>query len=290
VVSTALAAYLRGAPQELTVLAVFPQAVYATTPGGELLAVVTSDGVQHPNAAVILPPSADRPFARLRPGALGAVGDDGLRIGDLQVRTSRWWDPRPRLERRASGVVAATARTAAERVRATADPLPAPLHAAFAAVREALARDDHAGAATAAAERLIGAGPGLTPAGDDLLAGLLSGVATLGPAVVAPAGTLHRLGRATDAFGRVVVGAARDRTTALSAALLGHAARGELAAPAGGFLHALCGRGELDAATDRLLAVGSTSGRDLALGLLGAVELLERCARPLAVPAARKDR
>jgi hypothetical protein len=289
VVSTALAADLRGAPQELTVLAVFPQAVYATTPDGELLAVVTSDGVQHPNAAVVVPPSADRPFARLRPGALGAVGDQTLRIGDLRLRASRWWDPRPRLERRACGVVAAAARIAAERVRATSDPLPAPLDAAFAAVREALARDDHAGAATAA-DRLIGAGPGLTPAGDDLLAGLLSGVATLVPAVVAPAGTLHRLGRATDAFGRVVTGAARDRTTALSAALLGHAARGELAAPAGGFLHALCGRGELDGATDRLLAVGSTSGRDLALGLLGAVELLERCARPLAVPAARRDR
>src|SRR5262249_13546495 len=59
---------------------------------------------------------------------------------------------------------------------------------------------------------LLGRGPGLTPAGDDVLAGLLAGRAAYGPDDRALADDICAL--------------APSRTTALSAALLRHAARG----------------------------------------------------------------
>jgi hypothetical protein len=100
----------------------------------------------------------------------------------------------------------------------------------------------------AAVAGLLGRGPGLTPAGDDVLAGFLLGSMAFG----------------LDA-GRVraaVAAMAPARTTALSAALLWHADRGEcvdevavvVASPSG-------------PAVDRLLRIGHTSGAALATGL-----------------------
>lgn len=93
-------------------------------------------------------------------------------------------------------------------------------------------------------EHLAGRGPGLTPAGDDLLAGYVAGLVLF-----------HR--RRGVAEGIAMRAAAR--TTALSATLLGHAARGELPGPA----HAFLERGEVGP----LLSWGRSSGRHLALGL-----------------------
>jgi hypothetical protein len=71
-----------------------------------------------------------------------------------------------------------------------------------------------------------------------------------------------------------VADAAPAATTALSASLLRHAAASEVAAPAAAVLAALTGSGAVVPALDRLLDVGSTSGRDLALGLLAAADLV----------------
>lgn len=98
-------------------------------------------------------------------------------------------------------------------------------------------------------ERLGGRGPGLTPAGDDLLAGYAAGLVLF-----------H--GKAADA--RAIASVAAVRTTTLSATLLRHAARGELPEPA----HALLERGD----ARPLLAWGGTSGRYLMLGLALAAE------------------
>jgi hypothetical protein len=91
---------------------------------------------------------------------------------------------------------------------------------------------------------LAGRGPGLTPAGDDLLAGYAAGLVLFA-------------GRVDEA--QRIVESAVPRTTLLSATLLRHAARGELPEPA----HALLEDGD----PWPLLGFGHTSGRAILLGL-----------------------
>jgi hypothetical protein len=93
-------------------------------------------------------------------------------------------------------------------------------------------------------EALAGRGPGLTPAGDDVLAGYAAGLALFHGRTAEAAWLAER---------------AAPRTNALSATLLRHAARGELPEPAHVFLE----RGD----PEPLLAWGHSSGRCLALGL-----------------------
>jgi hypothetical protein len=276
VVSTGIGALVRGPERDLVVLAAFPQAAYLTSDDGDVVAIVTSDGVRLPNAAVLTVPAAERPLAGLHAGQVGSVGVQRLRIGGLDLRAARWWDPRPRLAAVDEDVLARAAVEAGARIGEVLEPLPVGLHAPLAAAAAGLREGDR-DAVLAAARQLLGAGPGLTPAGDDLLAGLVSGTVLLSPALASASGgdpRSLRVLRLVEEVGPMIAAAARDRTTALSAALLGHAARGEVAAPAGAFLHALGGRGVLTAATDRLLQVGATSGRDLAVGLLAAVDLI----------------
>ncbi len=91
---------------------------------------------------------------------------------------------------------------------------------------------------------LAGRGPGLTPAGDDLLAGYFAGL-VLFHGRFGEAGSLANL--------------AAPLTTSLSATLLRHAARGALPEPA----HALLENGD----PAPLLHFGHTSGRSLLYGL-----------------------
>jgi hypothetical protein len=66
------------------------------------------------------------------------------------------------------------------------------------------------------------------------------------------------------------------RTTAFSASILRHAFEGHVAAPAGAFLRAIAGRGDVTVAHRRLLDVGHTSGPALAAGIvLGARALTQ---------------
>lgn len=95
-------------------------------------------------------------------------------------------------------------------------------------------------------DRLLGRGPGLTPLGDDVLAGWLTTRAALGrPDDVLAAAVRRRLGV----------------TTLLSATLLDCAIRGEALPQLAGWLG-----GPTDATTDALLAVGATSGAGLLAG------------------------
>jgi len=107
----------------------------------------------------------------------------------------------------------------------------------------------------------VGLGSGLTPAGDDVLAGALVALAAGG----------HR-----HALVAAVLEALPGRTTALSAVLLRHACDG-LAVPAlvdvvDGFQAAGDGRTtDLPGRVGRLLAVGHSSGAALAHGAVAAV-------------------
>ncbi|MBS0447789.1 MAG: DUF2877 domain-containing protein [Proteobacteria bacterium] len=130
------------------------------------------------------------------------------------------------------------------------------------AVCDALVRGDAAEAATHACT-LIGLGPGLTPSGDDFLVGLL--------AVLNVAGSPLQACRAPLA---AAVIDSRDATNAISHAALAEAAHGRVRASIAALVGAAmrCTPPALDAAARRVLAIGATSGTDIALGIVSAFE------------------
>lgn len=130
--------------------------------------------------------------------------------------------------------------------------------------------------ATALLSARLGLGPGATPSGDDVAAGVLL-AARADPATFSPGDVCDVADRVADL--------ASVRTTAVSAALLADAAAGWCAEPVDRALRALAPAGrprpptqlmptrarELDDALDGLLALGHHSGADLATGLLAAL-------------------
>jgi Protein of unknown function (DUF2877) len=112
---------------------------------------------------------------------------------------------------------------------------------------EALNRDDLLGAVRA----LAGLGPGLTPSGDDVLAGMLL-VASL-----------------TERFSPAELGAAAfgAPTHAISRAFLGWAAKGQSIEPVHDLLLAVASGQPTTEAEYAVAAIGATSGTDLLLGL-----------------------
>jgi Protein of unknown function (DUF2877) len=115
-----------------------------------------------------------------------------------------------------------------------------------------------------AAERIVGLGPGLTPSGDDILAGLLVSLRLLGGAV-RPGGRAVWM---ADWLGAAVTADAGTRTTALAATLLHCAASGGAGAEVAAVLRAVAGHEPAGPAVRRLLAAGHTSGADIASGVL----------------------
>lgn len=282
VASSAIAEVLTGPFRRVRVLAAFPAAVYLAHDDG-IVSLVTADGIHHPNAVVVTYPTVARPLAGAWPDQPGLVGEGRIHLGNLHVRVARWVDPVPRLRATPPGTIAAGVTVLRSRQRDDLDPLPGALGRAADAVAGAIVADDEDAVVEAAAQ-LVGAGPGLTPAGDDILAGLFAAVVTLAPAVAfserrddtadggagvdeVQAAAVEARCEAVRRVAPRVVSHARRRTTAVAAELLHHAARGEVAAPAAAVLHALTGRRPLPEAVDALLDVGATSGRDLAHGL-----------------------
>lgn len=279
--SSGVATLVRGDARPVRVLAVFRAAVYLGHDDG-VVALVASDGIPHPNAIVVPDGTAAVPFAGVRTHQRGTVGGGRVVLPSLRLRVTRWTDPVPHLGRVDPTHLRALAREARERLVVATGPVPESLRHPAARVGTALLDGDTAGA-VAAARRLLGYGPGLTPSGDDVLAGLLAAVPALERALHGPLAT--PLTTVTTALGGAIADLARDATTAVSAALLLHAARGEVAAPAAAVLHAFTGRGDLRAAVDGLLAVGSTSGRDLTVGLLAGADLVLAASAAPGAPA-----
>jgi hypothetical protein len=140
-----------------------------------------------------------------------------------------------------------------------ADPLDPGGRAAVAELVEAMASDQSPDAAVA---RLIGRGPGLTPTGDDVLAGALVTLHALGAPVVVP-------------LARSITALAPGGTTTVSAGLLRHAAEGRCIPQLDDLLTAIAGAANnpLPRAAGALLAVGHTSGAGLLHGVLVAVAI-----------------
>ncbi len=135
----------------------------------------------------------------------------------------------------------------------------------------AVARDD-AGTAAAVAARIAGLGPGLTPSGDDVLAGVLAFRSWADVAGRWPGGAPLRA---------AIREAAVPRTTRLAGQLLAAAEHGHVAAPLAGLLASLLGRrATFPPDLSGLLAIGATSGADM----LGGVRLAGRACRRRDVP------
>lgn len=119
---------------------------------------------------------------------------------------------------------------------------------------------------TAFAGQLAGLGPGLTPAGDDWLAGWLVGLR----AAAAMNGDPSALD--VQAVGRTVVSSARSRTSRLSLAFLQAAADGAVAQPWHDLLAALADADPtpLRHAAAEIMRHGATSGSDMLAGFLAA--------------------
>ena len=283
--SVRCAALIDGPEQPLDVLGVMPSAVYLATQAtpSMVIAVLAQDAVRHPSALVLPMCTADRPFTGMDATDRATVGDGRLMLGGLDhadgaglvLRVGRWYDPVPRIvppDRSMLPRVADLIEVAAS--RSTDDPR----DTGRSAARTALSRlgralvDGEVGAERPEdlAEAMLGLGPGLTPSGDDMLAGLLATLVHLPPdrAVAARLAAVRRRVRER----------ASGRTTLLSARLLDDALDGAVAAPFALLLRAIAevpqGRdgGHVDRsvalrdAVDAVLQVGSTSGADLLLG------------------------
>jgi hypothetical protein len=172
------------------------------------------------------------------------VSDGALVVGDAEVRVARLVDPRlPSLGEEPPSLVEVpgASATSLETTMSAID-LPADGHLT----------EDHL-------DRLIGSGPGLTPLGDDVLAGWFANRAALGePDPALAAATRERLGA----------------TTLLSATLLECAIRGEALPQLAAWLTA-----PTESTADALLAVGATSGAGLMAGARLALTSLHDASR-----------
>jgi Protein of unknown function (DUF2877) len=230
------------------VVAAYRKAAWVRLPGGlvALTAPAVPPGPLHVTLDGPLPAARGAPV--MRAGSRLRVGRAEVELGGARP----WAGPLPdpgEVRRGADLVVWATAAAAAGSAL-TAAPYREPARHAVARLRDG----DLDGAVTT----LAGLGPGLTPAGDDALAGMLLALRAIeGP------GAEPRLGAAV----------AAARTTTLSLALLRCAAAGQALAP----VHQLLGAAARDdratalAAATAIAEVGATSGADFCYGMRAAI-------------------
>jgi hypothetical protein len=186
--------------------------------------------------------------AALRPGDLARIGAGAVHLASARLLVTRWWDSTVR-----------SLRVAAAPAAAPLPPLPDGVAPAAGVFAQAL---DLGTSVDDAVAGLVGLGPGLTPAGDDVVAGAL---------VALVAGGAHA--RAAAVLG--AVRACRRRTTVLSAALLEHAGAGRAVPQLAAHLHAP----DDPQVLTRLLAVGGTSGTALAVGARAGLSATMRSSR-----------
>jgi hypothetical protein len=234
----ALRDLLGGPTRTAVVRGVFATAVYLDA-GDEVVALVTTDALRLPCALVLAAQSSARPFAGIQEGDIAAVGVGAVSVAGRQFLVRRWWRPTPLRPLQPGPRLAA----GADALEALLPPLPAELSADRRSWRP---------------RTLVGLGPGLTPAGDDVLAAMLLTLS----AVPGTATTLAALVTETAPL--------LTRTTALSATLLRHAAAGRGIPEVTELVDALGAGRHLGAPTARLLQVGDTSGTAMAHGVLAA--------------------
>ena len=254
VASLALAPVIEGRPRPGVVLGSADAAVWLGIDDG-VLVIGTGDAVRLPNGIAVAAPSRQRPLRTIRHGDTATVGDGAVSFPSLHLPVVRWWDPVPPVAAADSGSVLAAVASLQGVVPVMED------HG----LRRGLADGDDR-AALEAARSLIGRGDGLTPEGDDLVAGTVAGFLLIGRSL----GALAIAGVVAAVEGPILDHVSRA-TTAFSAALLAHAFRGEVAVPAAALVSALAGWGDPAGAARELMKVGHSSGPALAAGIIAGV-------------------
>ncbi|MGQ0668441.1 MAG: oxamate carbamoyltransferase subunit AllH family protein [Actinomycetota bacterium] len=241
---------------EGTVLAWFPRACYVSLPGGLLVLV----GPTVPPGPIHL--ALDRPLPPTKTGSTVRVSGGRVAVGDrtIDVLTAVAWSgplPSPRAVLATTGAAARAALDVAAGSALASDQFRDRALRARRALR--------AGNLEKSADILAGLGPGLTPSGDDALAGILFAIRAAAGETIEPRAAL-------------VAGSARSGP--IPRAFLAWAARGQALQPAHDLLLAVTaedGEGAARAAW-ALGAVGETSGADFLLGLAWGLEAAQRVA------------
>ena len=235
------------------VLGVFPTCVYVGLgPHDSVLALLARDALLQPIGLRLPTWSADVRW-HVSPGDRVDVGEGRVRLARADVVAAR--------VQRLPRVAAPPAGRPLDR------PLGSPLDRSLGwplEVERSLAAlaQDLAAAALAAQpvgpllRGLVGAGRGLTPSGDDAIAGVVLALRA--------AGRLRAVDRVGSHLGPLL-----DRTTSVSAALLRAAVEG-YAVPEVVALLAARGPSPDPRLLERVLAIGHSSGRDLLAGITGA--------------------
>lgn len=242
-------AALADSPGPARLLGSFPTACYLELGSGAVIAVLTSDAVQLPIGLTLPWPSSRLDLRAVGRGDEPTVRPAEVRLGRLRVAVTGRRDARLRYCGRPVEVPPVSS-SLSDVWLELSDGAPDPFENPVAAV---------AG--------LLGRGPGLTPAGDDLLCGALAAARLFG----IPGASLAVAVR--DRLALPVV------TTALSRQLLLRALAGDGLPELQRLAEAICARAGVEPALRRLLRIGHSSGAALATGLLaGARHAAERVA------------
>jgi hypothetical protein len=270
--STALTGLLTGPRQAARVAGAGERAGYLVTTGGDVVALTTPSATV-PSCSLVLS-GGRRPTDLLHPSHEVVLGGGEVRTPGHRLVVRRWWSPERvtpgARSRSAAAILCALLRGEQPRVEQ-----PDVVRARAAGVEAGLALVEGSPAVAAAA--LLGAlglGPGLTPSGDDVAAGVL----LAGRALGLPG---------TAAVAAEVAAAARSRTNAVSAGLLAEAAAGRSASVVIRAVDAVVGRADAGPALRALLSLGHYSGGDIASGLLAVTSAMAPAVTAHGVVAAR---
>jgi hypothetical protein len=272
-----------------TVHSVFERALNVSTPDRALLGVVLAEGGNGP-AVVLLQPSPGLPRldGLVEPGTAARVSARTLTIGDalaIDLAPAMLWSPPPirltlPIEEVAQRIVHVRARAASLAPNEGFGPLlndsatgrPDIVLLRASALIDNLSTTIRArrwDQVAASARALSGLGSGLTPSGDDVLAGLALGIRA-------------GLGTLPEPLADALNGAIEGRTTDLAVARVRHAVAGRPDEAVHQLLSALVDgpSAPLDAAVRAVIAYGHSSGADTLVGIdrglrLGVALLLE---------------
>lgn len=232
-----------GSPVAIRVVMSFRFATYAQTIDDRPIAVCSRDAARMPFSATLPQHSSQLTLTQWPLGAVGAIGNGQLHIGDDMVTAARF---SPRVVLPPVTLQHDTIDRLRSLIALTELDLPAELVAAVTDRQTPLPVSE-----------LIGRGSGLTPTGDDLLIGVLAGYVAMGHNL----GALERIFRAR-----------LHTTTWLSRHLLQLALRQRFGAPAADLLSALPGSANRwKCAVKGVRAIGHTSGSALAVGIAAGI-------------------
>ena len=246
---------INGLARPADVLGRFATALYLRLAGGDVIALLGSDAVQLPIGLIL--PTSSREFSLTHLSGPVAVGSGSVHIGGWSCRVTQLISTQAPAALTPDPHVCERLRRRLARYQSAQSDAGLPDPSSVDVYSPEVAAD--------LVRRLLGVGSGLTPAGDDVLAGLLVG--------------LWSFGQWAEPLRLAVLAGLPAGTTDLSAALLRCAARGESIPQVSQLLRTVSDsawQGQLDHALHDLLRVGHTSGAALATGVLAAAAIALR--------------